>query len=172
MAWYAIYTRPRHEKKVYDQLVEKRVEAFLPLVRQLRQWKDRRKWVEMPLFNSYVFINIDLKDRFYALQTRGVVRLVSFGGVPARIPDWQIDQLKQVISSGVSLTPEVYLKEGDLVEIVAGPLAGVRGHFRESRGESRVAILIDGIHQSVSFVVERHLIRKIEESEVPQLVMG
>ncbi|MCB0292804.1 MAG: antitermination protein NusG, partial [Calditrichaeota bacterium] len=80
MSWYALYTRPRHEKKVFDQLQEKRIEAFLPLTKELRQWKDRRRWVETPLFTGYVFINIDLRFRLEALQTYGVVRLVSFGG--------------------------------------------------------------------------------------------
>ena len=162
MSWYALYTRPRHEKKVYDQLIEKKIETFLPLKKERRRWKDRRKVVEMPLFNGYVFVNIDLKDRLEALQTNGVVRLVGFGGEPARIPEWQIEQLKRVIANSDSLRPEDYLKAGDYVEIIDGPLKGVRGYLREGRGESRVAILIDGIYQSTSFVVDREVVRKLE----------
>ena len=168
MAWYALYVRPRHEKKVYDQLLEKRIESFLPLTKQLRQWKDRRKWVEMPLFSGYVFINIDLKDRLQALQTHGVVRMVSFGGVPAVIPDWQIEQLSKILQEGAAIQPEEYLKVGDFVEVTEGPLKGVRGYLREKRGESRIAILIDGIYQSASFVVDKYLVKKVEDKELLQ----
>lgn len=165
MSWYALYTRPRHEKKVHDQLLEKGVESFLPLQKEKRYWKDRRKVVEMPLFNGYVFVNIHLKDRFDALQTHGVVRLVGFGGEPVSIPDWQIEQLQRVLAGTESLQPEEYLKVGDYVEISGGPLRGIRGYLRESRGESRVAILIDGIYQSTSFIVDRDLLQKLEKEE-------
>lgn len=165
MFWYALYTRPRHEKKVFQQLLEKRIEAFLPLQKELRKWKDRRKLVETPLFHGYVFIHIDLRDRLAALQTPGVVRLIAFGGEPARIPDWQIEQLKRVIESAEALRPEEYLKAGDYVEITGGPLAGVRGYLRETRGESRVAILLDGIYQSTSFVVKQEQVRKLKPAE-------
>lgn len=166
MAWYAIYTKPRHEKKVHQQLIDKEITAFLPMTKILRQWKDRRKWVEMPLFNGYVFVNIDLKDKINALQTHGVVRMISFGGVPATIPDWQIEQLKRVISQPVeTLRLEQYLKEGDAVEVMEGPLRGVKGYLREVRGETRVAILIDGIYQSASFEVPKQFVKKIEKIE-------
>jgi transcription elongation factor/antiterminator RfaH len=165
MPWYAIYTKPRHEKKVYQQLVEKDIVVFLPMTKSLRQWKDRRKWVEMPLFTGYVFIDILLKNKIEALQTHGVVKMVSFGGVPASIPDWQIEQLKKVISQPESLRLEQYLKKGDTVEVIAGPLKGVKGYLREIRGETRVAILIDGIYQSASFEVQKNFVKKIEKIE-------
>lgn len=168
MAWYALYVRPRHEKTVYQQLVEKQVESFLPLTKQLRKWKDRKKWVEMPLFSGYVFVNIDLKDRLQALQTHGVVRMVSFGGVPAVIPDWQIEQLNKILQEGTEIQPEEYLKVGDYVEVIEGPLKGVRGYLREKRGESRIAILIDGIYQSASFVVDKYFVKKIDSEEAVQ----
>lgn len=165
MPWYAIYTKPRHEKKVYQQLIEKDISVFLPTTKSLRQWKDRRKWVEMPLFTSYVFINILLKNKLEALETHGVVKMVSFGGVPASIPDWQIEQLKKVISQPESLRLEQYLKEGDTVEVIEGPLKGVKGYLREIRGETRVAILIDGIYQSASFEMQKHFVKKIDKIE-------
>ena len=168
MFWYALYTRSRHEKKVYDQLLDKNVNAFLPLTRELRQWKDRRQWVEVPLFNGYVFINIELKNKLDALQTQGAVRLVSFGGEPTMIPDWQIEQLQRVISNTDTLELEDYLKVGDFVEITYGPLAGVQGYLREKRGETRLAVMVDGVYQSASFIVERELVKKIESSQSTQ----
>ena len=169
MSWYALYTRSRHEKKVYDQLLEKDVEAFLPLTRELRQWKDRRRWVEVPLFSGYVFINIELKHKLTALQTHGAVKLVSFGGEPTMIPDWQIEQLQQVITNTDKLEPEDYLKVGDLVKITRGPLEGVQGYLRERRGEWRLAILVDGVHQSASFVVDRGIVEKVEKPEMEKV---
>lgn len=163
MKWYALYTRPRHEKKVHEQLKEKGVESFLPMIERIRQWKDRKKKVEMPLFNSYVFVKIDLKNRYDALQTHGVVRMVSFGGTPASIPDWQIEQLQQVISHPETLQLENYLREGDWVEVIEGPFRGIRGRLRELRGQTRVVINIDGIYQSASFVIEKPFIQKLEK---------
>ncbi len=165
MNWYALYTRPRHEKKVYDLLVEKGVETFLPMVERLRQWKDRKKRVEIPLFTSYVFVRIDLKNRYTVLHTHGVVRLVSFGGQPASIPDWQIEQLQKVIEYPETLQLENYLREGDWVEVIEGPFGGIRGRLKEVRGQSRLVINIDGIYQSASFVVDKSLVRRIEAVE-------
>lgn len=163
MAWYALYTKPRNEKKVYEQLIQKEVNTFLPTIKSLRQWKDRRTWVEMPLFNGYVFVNIDLKDKLYTLKTVGVVKMVSFGGNPAMIPDWQIEQLIKIIKHPETLQMETYFKKGDHVEITEGPMKGIKGFLRELRGETRVVILIDGIYQSVSFVVPKQFIKKVEK---------
>lgn len=166
MNWYALYTRPRSEKKVFEMLTEKGVVSFLPLIEQVRQWKDRKKRVKLPLFTSYVFVRIDLSDRYKVLQTDGVVRMVSFGGVPAAIPDWQINQLRRVIEHPDTLQLENYFREGDLVEVTSGPFSGIKGRLREIRGETRVVINIDGIFQSASFVVEKRLVRKVEPVNV------
>lgn len=147
-------------------LTEKGVVSFLPLIEQVRQWKDRKKRVKLPLFTSYVFVRIDLSDRYKVLQTDGVVRMVSFGGVPAAIPDWQINQLRRVIEHPDTLQLENYFREGDLVEVTSGPFSGIKGRLREIRGETRVVINIDGIFQSASFVVEKRLVRKVEPVNV------
>ncbi len=166
MHWYALYTRPRSEKRVFEMLTEKGIVSFLPLIEKVRQWKDRKKRVKLPLFTSYVFVQIDLFDRYKVLQTDGVIRMVSFGGVPAAIPDWQIDQLRRVIEHPDTLQLENYLREGDLVEVTSGPFSGIKGRLREIRGETRVVINIDGIFQSASFVVAKNLVKKIEPVNV------
>lgn len=165
MAWYAIYTRPRHEKSVFTSLEEKEIDAFLPLTREIRQWKDRKKEVEIPLFSGYVFINIELKNRLYALETNGVVRLIGFGGKPAQIPDWQIEQLKRLVESQTTVIPENWLRTGDSVEVTEGPLAGIRGYLQEKRGQHSVVILLEGIRQAASFVVEAGQVRKVNPEE-------
>lgn len=137
----------------------------MPLIERVHQWKDRKKRVSTPLFTSYVFIKIELKDRYYSLQTHGVVRLVSFGGKPATIPDWQIEQLKQVIEHPETVKLEHYLREGDWVQVIDGPFRNIKGRLKELRGETRVVINIDGIYQSASFVIDKSLVEKTEAVE-------
>ncbi len=160
--WYAIYTRPRHEKKVFDALTEKKIEAFLPLITRVRQWKDRKKRVEMPLFNSYLFVHIDYKNRFGVLQTKGVVKIVNFNGVPAVVPDWQIDSLKKMLEHPDLIQLENYIRPGELVEVVEGPFKGMRGMIKNLKGQTRLVITIEGIMQSVSVEIERDFVKKAE----------
>ena len=85
--WYALYTRPRHEKRVSTQLGERHIESFLPSRCEVHRWKDRKKEVCLPLFPGYVFVRICLQDRLQVLQLPGVVRFVGFSGIPARVPE-------------------------------------------------------------------------------------
>lgn len=163
--WYAIYTRPRHEKKVYEQLLEKKIEVFLPLVMRVRQWKDRKKKVEMPLFSSYLFVHFDYKFRFDVLQTKGVVKIVNFNGVPAAIPDWQIDSLKKMLEHPERIRLENYIRPGEIVEVLDGPFKGMRGMIRTLKGEKRLIVTIEGIMQSVSVEFDRDLVKKVEALE-------
>src|SRR5467141_2857386 len=94
LRWHAIYTCSRHEKSVSRQLREKQIDCFLPLYRSVRRWKDRRKELELPLFPGYVFVQLALQDRFRVLQLPSAVRLVSFNGQPAILPDAEIEGLR------------------------------------------------------------------------------
>ncbi len=160
--WYAIYTRPRHEKKVYEALVQKNITAFLPLITQTRQWKDRKKKVDLPLFNSYLFVHIDYKNRFDVLQTKGVVKIVNFNGVPAVVPDWQIESLRKMLEFPERIRLEHYMKPGEVVEIIEGPFKGLRGMVKQIKNETRLIISIEGIMQSVSVDIERDYLKKIK----------
>src|ERR1700722_14508420 len=86
-SWYALYTCPRHEKRVVQQIEQRRISCFLPMYRSVRRWKDRRKELELALFPGYVFVNIVLQDRLHVLQVPGAVRLVTFNGQPAALPE-------------------------------------------------------------------------------------
>ncbi|MGH1366162.1 MAG: UpxY family transcription antiterminator [Calditrichia bacterium] len=166
MAWYALYTRPRHEKSVHSALLEKGIDAFLPMTTEMRQWKDRKKQVEIPLFSGYVLVNIELKNRIYALETDGVVRLIGFGGKPAEIPHWQIEQLRRLVENKTELTPEDWLRQGDSVIITSGPLEGIRGYLQERRSGNIVVVLLEGIRQAASFVVNSDQLEKLEDEDV------
>lgn len=161
--WYAIYTRPRHEKKVYDLLIEKKQEVFLPMIERVRLWKDRKKKVDMPLFPSYIFVNFDYKYRFDILKTHGVVKIVNFKGEPASVPDWQIESLRTMLEHPETLRTENYIKPGDTIEITEGPFKGMRGMVKRIKGESRLVVTIDGILQSVSVEIESHFLKRSSE---------
>jgi transcription antitermination factor NusG len=152
--WYAIYTRPRHEKKVNDLLLEKKQVVFLPLITQMRRWKDRKKKIEMPLFSSYLFVYFDYKYRFDILQTSGIVKIINFKGVPAVVPNWQIDALKKMLEHPEKIMLENYAHPGELVEVIDGPFKGMKGMVKSLRGESRLVLSIEGIMQSVSVEID------------------
>ncbi len=164
--WFAIYTRPRHEKKVYDELVDKNHEAFLPLVKRVRQWKDRKKTVEMPLFTSYLFARFDYKYRHQILQTKGLVKIVNFSGEPAVVPDWQIESLRRMLEHPQTLTLENYIRPGEIVEVTDGPFNGLKGMVRELRGSKRLVVTIDGIMQTVSVDIDTDFVKRINRAEL------
>src|SRR5437016_1067366 len=96
--WFAAYTSANHEKRVALQVAQRSVEHFLPVYESLRQWKDRRMRVELPLFPGYVFVRLALRDRLRVLQVPGVVRLVGFNGVPSPLPDGEIESLRLALT--------------------------------------------------------------------------
>lgn len=160
--WYAIYTRSRYEKRVAVEFNRRKIEHFLPLVSRLHQWKDRKKIVDMPLFPGYVFVRINLQNRFDVLNINGVVRLVGFSAEPSPIPDEQIDNVRRVITRPDLVQPHTCLQKGDRVEIVSGPFAGVQGKLYTFKGKKRVLICIDLIGQAVSIEVEVGNLRRLQ----------
>ena len=166
--WYAIYTRPRHEKKVHDLLLEKNQEVFLPMIKQVRQWKDRKKKVDMPLFSSYLFVRIDYKYRYDILETHGVVKIVNFKGEPAVVPDWQIESLKKMLENPQTLRLENYIRPGEFVEITEGPFKGMKGSVKTIKGETRLVVTIDGIMQSVSVEIDSAYLKRTTPPEVAE----
>lgn len=152
--WYAIYTRPRWEKKVAERLAEKHIEHYLPLVKTLKIWSDRKKWVQEPLFKSYVFVHINDKEYLPAIQIPGTVKYVSFENKAVSIPPLQIKAIKTFIESGESLYPESPdIKEGDRVKIIRGSLKGLEGILIKFHNKHRVRIIIEGIRQSLHIKV-------------------
>src|ERR1700761_3172721 len=103
LKWYPVYTNPRSEKKAHEALLNKGIETYMPLRRQLKQWSDRKKWVEEPLIKSYLFVHIAEREQADVLMTRGVARFIYFGSKIATIPDRQIDDLKLLMGSSLEL---------------------------------------------------------------------
>jgi transcription antitermination factor NusG len=140
--WHALYVKSRAEKKAQLDLQAQGIETYLPVQRKLRQWSDRKKWVEMPLIAGYLFVKICRKEYDQVLQSNNVVSYVRFEGKAAIVPDDQIDYLKLMLSqqdNEVEVTHEK-LKRGQIIEVVAGPLIGLKGKLQKIKGKNKVAI--------------------------------
>lgn len=135
--WYALYVKSRHEFVTQNELRRKGISTYLPAVRKFRQWKDRKKMVEFPLFPGYCFVHIRSipEDFLSVLKTRGVVTLLSAKpGCPTPVPSEEIDSLKLLVESGKDLDIYPHLKEGARVRIRRGPLKGAEG-ILEKKGD-------------------------------------
>ena len=152
--WYAAYTCSRYEKCVAKQLEERRVECFLPLYRSWRRWKDRRKQVDLALFPGYVFVRIALQQRLRVLELPGVVRLVSFNGQPAPLPEQDIEALRSALEQRIYAEPHPYLRIGRKVRVVHGPLAGTQGILVRNKDKFRVVISLEVLMRSVAVEVD------------------
>lgn len=165
LRWYAVYTRPRHEKKVLSNLQKKGIESYLPLIKQYHQWSDRKKWVEEPLIRGYVFVNIPLKYSLYVLETYGIVRFVMFKREYASIPNFQIEALKRTIDSKYPIEARPYLKVGQIVEVVEGSLKGIIGRIQRIENDNKFVISLDAIQSAFSVQIDPSLLRLASEKK-------
>ena len=150
--WYVLYLKSRAEKKVLEKLTGKGIETFLPMQKKLRQWSDRKKLVEMPLMPGYIFVHVGRKEYDLALQTEHVACYVTFDGKAAPVKEDDITALKHILEQQehfkVELTRED-LEPGMQVEILAGPLVGIRGELIRLKGKHKVGIRIRQVHYTV-----------------------
>ncbi|SFE97441.1 UpxY family transcription antiterminator [Thermophagus xiamenensis] len=144
--WYALYTRSRAEKKVYTQLKEMGIEVYLPLRRELRQWSDRKKWIEVPVISSYVFVNIIPRQYRDVFNANGVVAYVSHKGQAVPIPDHEIEAMRRTVENQFNFSVEAEcLRKGEKVTISSGPLKGIEGEVEEVQGSKKLYIRISHI---------------------------
>lgn len=160
--WFALYTRPRAEKLVYQRLVEINIESFLPLQKTYRTWSDRKKLVEKPLLSSYVFVKTKSKFFPQVYKTNGVVKFVSFEGQPVSIPQRQIDNLRLIINSDaeVEVSSEKFAT-GDNVEVINGSLIGLTGELIKIGSHNRVIVRIDKLDQNLILKIPKAFLRKL-----------
>lgn len=144
--WYALYTRSRAEKKVYEQLKAIGIHAYLPLKQEKRQWSDRKKWVEVPVISSYIFVNITPVQFRKVFEANGIVAYVSYKGQAVPIPDREIEAMRKTIESKLSFSLESdTLKKGEKVTITSGPLKNIQGEIEEIKGKRKLYIRISHI---------------------------
>ena len=152
-AWFALHACAQHEKRIAVELQRRGIENFLPLVRAVRQWKDRRVYLDMPLFPGYLFVRLALQEKLKALQVPGVVRLVGFAGQPCALPDDEVAALRAGISAGLNLQPHPFLSVGCRVRLIRGPLTGFTGILLRRKNACRVVLSLSLIAQSASVEV-------------------
>jgi len=162
--WYALYTRSRFEKKMLTELTDRSVEVFLPMREVLSRWKDRKKKVWLPLFPGYLFVNHvnTPENRFRILNLPGAVRFVGFEGHADPVPDDQILAIRRFLESSLSIDPYPYIQVGTRVEVIAGPLKGVRGMLIEKRGKFRFILQVDLIRQAVSVEIDASDVQPVQ----------
>jgi transcription antitermination factor NusG len=148
--WYAAYTYPRHEKAVFEQLIQKSVECYLPLCEEVHRWTDRSVRVQLPLLPGYVFVRIRLSERRNVLSVASVIRILSFNGHPQPLPESEIEALKRSLQHRRVERLPYYLSKGDKVRIKSGPLEGLEGIVERQKGRSRIVISINAIMNSVA----------------------
>ena len=142
MNWYVVYTKPKWEKKVAERLNEIGVVAYCPLVTKISQWSDRKKRISVPLFNSYVFVQMEDKDRNRVFEISGAVRYLFWLGKPAVVKDLEIEAIRQWLSA-----PDVYevaldqWKKGDKITLESGPFISQTAIIQEVKQNHYLLIL-------------------------------
>ncbi len=157
--WYPVSTRSRAEKKVYEALERKNIQAYLPLKKSLKQWSDRKKIVEEPLIKSYLFVYISAKEYVEVLRINGIARFLYFSGKIASIPDQQIQDLKLLLATDADLEVfEMDIQPGQRVKIKAGPFQGMLAEMVSIQNKQRVILRLQHmgyaihINTSLAFV--------------------
>lgn len=167
--WYAIYVKSRNEKKVLKTLDDIGIESFLPLITKMKQWSDRKKKVEEPLFRSYIFVNIPLSDYYKVLNVNGVVKFICFEKKPVEVPANQIIAIQKYIADTDLHELEyenIDFKEGELVRIKSGQLKDLVGRFVKINGKHRVIIDIEAVGQSLPINIARSNIEQASQTHI------
>ena len=162
--WYAIHSRSRHEDVVLNGLKKKLIEAFLPKMQVMSRRKDRSKTILVPLLPGYVFVHSDLNtDQYWdILKTYGVVRILGIQGKPVPVKEEEIASLKTLHGTDRTVRNQTYMKSGDRVMIMGGPLKGLTGFYIKHKGKAdKVVISIELLQRSLAVEVEDLIVDKI-----------
>lgn len=150
--WYAVYVKANHEHVAYSELQKKQIASFLPSVRTLRQWKDRKKWIDFPLFPGYLFIHVNPEAQSFlnVLKTRGVISILSaVAGNPTPVPCEEIDSLKILLESGNPIDVYPHFREGTEVRVRRGPLQGAVGSIKMRHDDCIFVVTIELLGRSI-----------------------
>jgi transcription antitermination factor NusG len=163
--WHALYTRHQHERLVAHALTSKGFDIFLPQYHAVHRWKDRWKELDLPLFPNYVFILGGLDRMLNILTTPGVHSLVSWGGRPADIPQYEIDAVRRLVESPLRVQQHPFIKCGDRVRIKSGPLEGIEGILVRSKSAYRLVLSVEMLARSAAVEVDVSMVERVRESE-------
>src|SRR5574344_572700 len=165
--WVAVYTIAHAEKKVEANIASAGFESYLPLHRQMHKWSDRQKWVEVPLFSSYVFARITDKQVANLRKVDGVVYIVAFGNKIATIPDKEIDAIKQLMQSDTEIfvKNDQQLEKGARVRIRSGAFENMEGRLISNCTEGNFAVEILNLQMNVLTHIERDMLEFIDDPD-------
>jgi len=155
--WYCIHTRSRHEEVVFQRLEDKRMQAFLPKLEVWSRRKDRRKKIQKALFPGYLFVHeiLDPFHRLEILKTPGVTRILGNEKGPVPVPDPQIESIQNILNGKSAVSPFPYLREGQMVRVVEGPLKGCEGFLLKIKeGREKLIISVDLLQRSVAVEID------------------
>jgi transcription antitermination factor NusG len=163
VCWYALHTRPRHERVVENRLREQGMETFLPTIRESHRWSDRKKVVEVPLFSCYVFVrcalNADERTKVYRVES--ALGFVGTRGAGVPIPDEQIESVRAVLSQTVPCRSHPFLKVGQRVRVCGGAMDGVEGVFLSENGDHSLVISVDVIQRSLAVRIDGYDVKPV-----------
>lgn len=163
--WLVFYTKARSEKKAFSYLQKFGFEAYLPLHMVLRQWSDRRKKVEVPLFNSYIFVKEHESRIANVLKVPGIVWNVRHNDKPAVLREEELETIKRFINTGYFIethTPD-NLEIGDTVEVMDGPLRGATGYLSGEYNDEKFTLVMETINQALTISIDKKLLKKMDD---------
>lgn len=164
LKWYALKTKPRAEKKLNDRLLNVNIETYLPITKEWKQWSDRRKLIEEPLFKGYIFVKMKPSNFLSALQQDGAVHFVKFGGIAASLDDEKIEFIRKIVTNQMRFeVTDLKLETGDKVEIIEGPLKGYKGEMLRDKSKNTIIIHILQLEKSLSVDVPKAFVKRLEE---------
>ena len=161
LPWFALYVRSKQEHSVSAGLRGRGYEEFLPLYRSTRNWSDRQKELDLPLFPGYVFCRLNVNHRQPVISVPGVVSILGLGRVPVPVPEEEVIAVQRVVQSGVMAVPWPFLQAGERVLIERGPLVGIEGTLVEIKSRLRLVLSIELLQRSVAAEVSRSWVRPI-----------
>jgi transcription antitermination factor NusG len=169
-AWYAVQTGYRCEQRVASGLTIKGFRVYLPLLREVHQWKDRRKVIEVPAFSGYLFLHYEpnLRNRVKVLETNGIVRLLGGNHEPSQISEVEIDAVRRTLGSSVPCDRCDALTPGTMVQVTRGPLAGVQGRLARIKNNLRLIVTISVFSQAISAELNLNDVEAIHGQSGPE----
>lgn len=158
LKWFALTVRHQHERRTGQALASQGWETLVPLYRSRRQWSDRVKDVELPLFAGYVLCRFPLVQRAHIEDTPGVARIVAFGGAPAPLADQEIAAIRQLLGTRLALSPWPFLRAGDRVRVERGPLKGTAGLLLRVKDSFRLVVGVELLQRSIAVEVDPDMV--------------
>lgn len=161
-AWYVYYTKSRHEKKVRDLLLRRGYAVFLPMQKVMRQWSDRKKKVEAPVFNSYIFVNTEAHLIPEVLQIPGISWNIRHNDKPAILHEKEYDLINRFLATGLTIEvlPADNINKGDKVKVMDGPLKGAFGQVTKA-APNKFMVSLDLLGNVMRVELDPALLRKI-----------